>query len=354
VPFVAAAHEHVEPAFTATATLGDAVESGPHDVPAYGYIRHIRLEVETSGGTKGSATFADDYPFNILERVVLQDVNGSPICELDGYALFVSNLIGGYAFRQDPREQADYSDGFVCKFTVRIPVEISHHDALGSISNQNAAAAYKVTVRLRSAADVYGTAPTAAPSVKIRAYLEAWSLPAETDLAGRPQAQVPPAHGTSQYWSSYNRSILNGQNSVSLSRMGNLIRNLVFITRDSDGTRSDDSFPDSVRFVWDANTLVDQSRRGNRETVNERLNSDLGLPDGVFAYTFDNSLLNRAGDGLPSLWLATVQSSRMELQGTTTQEGNIQVITNDIAPVEVAPQDRYQVPNDTGFTPQVA
>src|SRR2546423_579787 len=90
IPFTAASHEHLEPMFdvsTAAASYASAaVQLGPFDVPAFGFLRHIWLFVQATGGTIGAGVLNADYPFNIIQSVTLADVNGAPIFgPLDGY-----------------------------------------------------------------------------------------------------------------------------------------------------------------------------------------------------------------------------------------------------------------------------
>ena len=351
VPFVQGAHEHIEAAFTVGALVPGAngVEHGPFDVPAYGYIRHIMLEVEATGGTLGAGVLAADYPWNLFERITLSDVNGSPIFELDGWATLWANIAGGYAFEQDPR-LVDYDGTINTRFYLRIPVEINHFDGLGAISNQNSAASYKVTLRTRPSAQLYTTAPTTIPTFTIRGYLEAWSLPNEVDAVGRPQEQKPPLHGTSQYWSSNSKATIAGANTLQITKQGNMIRNIIFIARNAAGARIDSAFFDPVTFQWDQNNLYQESQRGHTIRLEEKLHR-VNRDTGVFAYFFAHSDQNRNGDGPPNLWLPTVQSTRMELAGNIVTAGSIQVVMNDIAPVEINPPDRYETPNRTGFAP---
>jgi hypothetical protein len=353
VAFVQAAHEHVEPAFTVTVTPGaSGAEFGPFDVPAYGYLRHIRLEVEATGGVIGAGVLAADFPFSLFERISLLDVNGSPIFELDGYAALHANILGGYVYEQDPRALPGYVGTINAVFTLRIPVEINHFDGLGAISNQNAAASYKVSLRTRPATPgIFSTAPTTPPTFTVRGYLEAWSLPNEVDLAGRPQEQYPPAHGTSQYWSSYVHGTVAGMNTIQFTRVGNMLRNILIIARDNAGVRLDTVFPDPATLQWDANNLRQESRRGVIENMSEKITDLVTRDAGVFYYSFSHSELGRAGDGPPSLWLATVQSSRIELQGVTGVAGGLQIVTNDVAPVEVVPAERFETPSRTGYAP---
>ena len=59
------------------------------------------------------------------------------------------------------------------------------------------------------------------------------------------------------------------------------------------------------------------------------------------AFLFNNTNNGQVGDEDPNLWVPTVQSTRLELDGTVATAGNIQTVTADIAPVEVQPQERY-------------
>jgi hypothetical protein len=79
IPFTAAAHEHQEPAFTRGPTLltANAQQLDTIDLPAFGFLRHIYLDVTCTGGVGG--TLAADAPFNIIQSLTLLDVNGAPL-----------------------------------------------------------------------------------------------------------------------------------------------------------------------------------------------------------------------------------------------------------------------------------
>lgn len=357
IPFTAAAHEHVEPAFTDVVTPGAAAQiRGPFDVPAFGYLRHIFLEVSGAGGTLGSGVLSQDYPWNLFQSITLFDVNGAPIFgPLDGYATLWANIAGGYAFEQDPRRAPEYVSTINAVFFLRIPVEINHYDGLGSLANQNAAASYKLQYIINPSTVVYTTAPTTPATFTIRGHLEAWTLPNEVDVAGRPQAQIPPAHGTTQYWSAFQKALVSGNNSILLPRVGNLIRNLIIICRDnaSPAARSDAVMVDPVTLSWDARVLTQETARFRRQLMFERINNLNGRDTGVYIFSFNHSDLNRGGDGPPNLWLPTVQSTRLEFVGNNGAVGTAQVITNDIAPVEVLPSERFVETSATGYHPEI-
>lgn len=361
VEFTAAAHEHVEPAIDVTRAPTDWTASssplGPFEVPAYGYMRHLLLQVTASGGVAG--TVAADGPWSYFREIALLDVNGAPIYgPVSGYQTFLANVFGGYAFVQDPRLDPDFTASPTAfQFMLRIPVEINHNNGLGALGNQNAAATYRVRLVVGPLADFYSANPTTNPTVRIRGWLEAWSVPTPTDLMGRPQETAPPRHGTTQYWSVQTVSVAAGQGTVRIARVGNLIRTLIFIARATGaGARSTTIYPDPAVLNWDNRQLINEPRMLRRKYASERnvMAAAAGvadLPAGVFPYQFSHDVLGHAGDGTPELWLPTVQSSRIELTGIFTA-GDIEVLTNDVAPVEIQPDERYVEFSETGFTPE--
>lgn len=354
LPFIYAAHEHAESAFDVSQALGaNTVQLGVFDVPAYGFLRHINLVVEGSGGTLGAGVLAADFPFNVLQEVTLLDVNGAPIVgPLTGYQLYLANLFGGYAFRSDPTLQPDYVATINCAFQLRIPVEISHHDGMGSLANQNAAAAYKVRIILAASTTAFSTPPTTPPTIRVRGYLEAWSQPQAADLAGRPQETTPPRHGTTQFWSVQTFALSAGARNVLVSRVGNLLRTHVLIVRDGTGARvANTSLPDPIEQRWDARQLNLEARTMRRARTAEALAGAPTLPQGVLVYSWDRTGLGHVGDGSPALWLPTVQATRFEYVASNWPAGSLELLTNDVAPVELDPAARYVENSATGFTP---
>lgn len=369
VEFTAAAHEHDEPMFDVTTQMDGAIHTllgSPFEVPAFGFMRHILLEVIATGGADSGETVAGsaDSPWSAIEEVTLEDVNGAPIFgPYNGYQLFLANVFGGYAFRGDPRFDPDYSavvggsgasGNFA--FALRVPVEIQHNNGLGALANQNSAASYKLRVRLAASTSVYTVAPDTLPAVRIRGTLEAWSQPASSDLLGRPQATEPPRHGTTQYWSVNTFQVASGTaGPVKVQRVGNLFRTLILVNRlQSDGSRDTSSFPDPFQIQWDARMMTNEWRSTRRKYMSERAELITGgVPAGVFLFDFNHDVLGHLGDGTPELWIPTVQATRFEFQGTWTAAVNLEILVNDVAPVEVAPSERYVEDSKTGFTPDV-
>lgn len=358
LPFTASSHEHTEPAFDVTATPGAArVPFNNLDVPAHGYFRHLFIEVVASGGAGGTGNA--DYPWNILQDITLQDVGGANIVgPIDGYALYLCNLIGGYASRSDLASALTNPD-FVAgapnpSFTVRVPVEISAADALGALANQNASANFKFGFSVATRAETMSVDYTTAPSFRIRGWLEAWTLPAARDGRGRPQSQTPPMLGVGQVISSrVQNGIGVGENTVQLKRVGNLLRFVLLIARSGAGARADNVFPDPMRFTWDGITIHHTSQRYWRQYLSERL-TGWTRQAGVFALPFNHGgrAGNQFGNETPDLWLPTVQSSRLEVVGNSAAAGAVQVVTCEVTGTETNQVERWQVPNDSAFQPR--
>lgn len=338
LPFVRGAREFVEgPFFDLTRTPGAAAQAvGPIDVPARGWMSWLNLLVEGSGGTLGAGALHEDYPWKLLDQVTLSRPNGDPyVGPMSGFGLYLVNLYGGYWFDGDPAADPQYVGTINASFLLRIPVEIRHHDAYGALINQDAAAAYKLSFVVPSIGDLFPTAPTTAPTVRIRGWLEGWEQPAPTDLFGRPISPQPPGTPTAQFWSEQTFNVVAGLNTVRLTRVGNLLRTLVFIYRTgSPLVRNDANLPqDSIALTYDARSLLDRSLRGWRNTMYVRYGRP--APTGVVVADWIHDGEGHAGEETGGLYLPTTDATRVELRGTFGAAGVLTVLTNDVSPAGV-------------------
>jgi hypothetical protein len=359
VPFIRASAEHREPCGIDVSRLllaSGAQDLGVFDISAYGYVRNIVLVVTGTGAT-GSPTFSEDGPFSVLQNVALTEPNGAIIAQFNsGYDLFLANKWGGFANvvgadpRMAPTTSTDATGNFA--FVLRIPLELSQRDGLGSLPNQNAAATFKLRMSLASGAAsgaLYGTAPTAQPTVRVVAYLEAWDQP-EVSAAGMTNQTTPPAMNTTQFWSTQVFNVGSGFQTIRLTRVGNYIRNLIIVMRRSAGTRANGQadFPDPVWLYLDARPLDNVSKALWQETMYRRtgfggraqggvLTSALAADtpgsqdNGVFVYDFCHEFNGTIGQENRDLWLPTLGSTRLEFQGNWAQAGVMTVLTNDVA-----------------------
>jgi hypothetical protein len=329
-PFTRASKRLTEPFADLSRALSASAQTlEQQDVPAQGYLRFIVINVTVSGTT--GATYLPDAPYNVLESVQLTDVNGQPIVLLSGYDLYIANAFGGYAQNGDPKNYPGFSQsatGF--SFQLRIPVEIVQRNALGALPNMNAAMTYKVKVSLAPIDDVYATNGTGA-TANITMLMEAWAQPMAADLNGVPNTPRPPHEGTTQNWSEYVKGITVGQNTVRMTRVGNVIRNLVFINRDASGDRTDTGIPVELRLLIDGKTWRQNSFAYEQQRIFELYGYGAGdRPAGVWILPLTDDFDGTPGEEMGDYWLATTGATRLELQATWTAAGSLMILTNDI------------------------
>jgi hypothetical protein len=155
---------------------------------------------------------------------------------------------------------------------------------------------------------------------------------------------------TTQFWSAQIYNLNAGAQTVRLTRVGNYIRNLIFILRRSAGTRvnGQTDWPDPMTMYLDArpvdiaSKLLLQEQMFRRSgfgarsqyaavTVAETKDAAGSLDSGVFVYDFTHEFDQSLGQENRDLWLPTLGSTRLELQGSVGNAGTLTVLTNDVA-----------------------
>lgn len=339
VPFVRASFEHVEPANIdrSNAIGANSVLLGPDDIPAYGYLRSLLVFIEATGGTGAAAVYKEDAPWSAIQEITIHDVNGAPIVgPIGGYDLYLINRYGGYSGWADPTVSPVYvtpatSGNF--SFMLRVPIEISSRDGLGALPNMNSSATYKVRTVQAAQTDIYSTNPTTLPSMRYRVWAECWAAPGGQAPNGQPQAVQPPAVGTTQMWSKYISNINAGQNTVQFRRVGSPIREMILVFRTATPARSTTNFPDPIQLYLDSKLLVNEGRGVRQHYMRERLTGALAPETGVLVYDYIHDFDGLYGGEMRDNWLPTIQSTRLELQGSFGAAGTLTILTNDIAVV---------------------
>lgn len=344
-PFIFGAREKVEPAapdITVTQTTS-AQQLGPYPIAAGGFMRSLLLLVTvTTAGNAATVAFKEDAPWSLFDEVTLLDVNGNPIVgPISGFDLYLANLFGGYSFAGDPSQSAIYAattgagaTGGSVTFALRIPLEIVLREALGSLPNENSAAAYQFRFTLAPSTNVYSTAPTTLGSVSIKSYVESWTVPPPVTVTGRPQDDQPLGLGTLSMWSKSVVNLSAGSQTVRLSRMGNFLRNIVFIFRDTTPLRSATVPGSQLRLMWDQYELLNVDPRIVRHWMSERFRyTSAQLPTGVYTLDMTREMDGQPGQELHALWLPTTQATRMELQIVAGAAGTVSILMNDVIPV---------------------
>jgi hypothetical protein len=312
---------------------------GSIDVPAYGYLRSVVIVVTASGGAGTGAVLTQDGPWSVLDNLLFQEPDGSSILQYNsGYDLYLANKYGGYRAFNDPKNSIAYSapngaGNFT--FLLRMPLELSARDGLGSLPNENSAAQFQVRATLANSSKLFSTAPSTLPSINVKMYIEAWDQP-QVNNGGVVNETEPPAVNTTQYWNPQQYNITAGEASPRLTRMGNYIRNLLFVFRDGTGARTDD-WPDPFRLYLDARTKDVVSKAAWRQQLYERYGlqgayDSAGGPDtGVWPYDFCHEFDGKVGFENRDLWMPTLGSTRLEAEGNYPASGVLHVLTNDVS-----------------------
>lgn len=352
VPFIRASAEHREPAGidVSRAMTGSDQDLGVFDIPAYGYLRSMVILVQASGGAGASVTGAEDGPWSAIKNIALTEPNGAVIAQFNsGYDLYLANKWGGYRVNDgaDPKASPVYSGPGAASgnftYMLRIPLELNLRDGLGALPNQNAAATFKLRITMAGSGQVYGTVPSTLPTVRVRAFTEAWDQP-ETQSAGQTNQTTPPAMNTTQFWSTQVYNVNAGSQTIRLSRVGNYIRNLIFEYRATTRAAGNTNFPDPVTLYLDTRPLDIVERNNFVNQMYERTGfggsiggttpaneTAQGIDNGVFVYDFMHEFDGSLGRENRDLWLPTLGSTRLEVQGTFGAAGTLTVLTNDVA-----------------------
>jgi len=231
--------------------LGAAQDVGPIDVKAYDYMRSILLKVETTtvGGGTTTAVGAKDYPFNIISYLRVKQPNGQTMYSVSSghhAAMIHKNGLNRQPLQSDPRSDPEFlaraGTAPSVQFGIRIPFELDLRDALGSLPNKDAAAPFTIELGLNSTSTIFTTAPQTAPTIKITPILEAYDQPPET-LDGKAVDTTPPNMNTLLRWTEQSVTMVSGAFDVRVRKLGNYVRELIFISKDTNGVRIATALP---------------------------------------------------------------------------------------------------------------
>lgn len=318
-------------------------------VPVYGYMRELVLTLTGASGAKGASSIVAggaDAPWNLFTNINFTDVAGTPIINVPGYTAFLCRLFGGYkVFRPDqslfgytPLDGTANGGGGTgnFKFKEELPLEFGT-DGLGALPNMDSSAQYRLNLTYASPSVFYNGSsqqPATLPNISALLELRARAKPGTTDRQGIPQAQEPPAKGTICYWSSQTFTVNNGQNTIQLTRVGNVMRAHILIFRDANGSRANaDSTgvtPSVIEFDWDAGIFhkvnVDTQRLLNHELYG------FDVPEGVIVFPYVTGPNNLQSGEFGNHWLQTLGSTLLKFQFISSAAGTLEVATIDFVP----------------------
>lgn len=347
INFVRASDEHLEPGNVDISRQlnAGAQDAGTFDLPAYGFLSHMYVLVEATGGAGTGAVLTEDGPYNLLQNIALTEPNGAFIAQFtSGWQMAMAQKYGGYLhpIAADPKRSPVWSTVTAAgnfSFLLRLPVAVSGRDAVGALANQDSAGQFKFRFTYAPSTTVFSTPPnTTLPTVRVRTWTAAWDQP-EPASAGVPNAVEPPAAGTTSFWSVQSGIQVNaGENTIDIKRKGNYVRMFMFVLR-TGGSRAtgEGNWPVETRFMRDAFPARYYNNSVWRHIMFERTgytgtNDTAGaLDNGIrlhdYAHEFDGLL----GRELRDLWQPTRGSTRLELAGNFGGTSTLDILTNDIA-----------------------
>lgn len=238
--------------------LGAAQDVGPIDIKAYDYMRSLLIKVETTTAGAGTVTSVNsaDYPFNIISYLRVKQPNGQTMYSVSsGFHAAMIHKYGLYRQFSDPYSSVNYTatagTAPTFQFLIRIPFELDLRDALGALPNKDAAAPFTLEIGVNTLANIFSTVPSTAPTMKITPILEAYDQPPET-LDGKPVETTPPNMNTLQRWTEQTITMVSGQNDARVRKLGNYVRELIFLSKNSSLARIDtNGWADPVQIVLD-------------------------------------------------------------------------------------------------------
>jgi hypothetical protein len=236
VPFIVGSNLYREAPFL---TIVQQLDANGHETVANvtpgGFLRGVVLQVSSASGVIGAGVLAADAPWSVFSSISIEDISGGPILyPMNGFAGFIKQKYL-HPWEGDPSKRSDFSNTVNPAFTLRLSIEL--RDTLCILANTDARAQYRVRFTIAPSPQVFSTAPTTLPIVTVKAYFSAFAQPDAHDLLGTPIEQVPEGLVASRFLM-HEIPLLNvGANVIRHTLMGNEVRGIVWIVRNSLGAR---------------------------------------------------------------------------------------------------------------------
>lgn len=340
VPFFYGTNQYVEKFATNTTTLGASASEQQFNINPGGFLRGVRLEIRSTTGALGGGTISPDAPFNVLASAALENIDGSPIVyPMNGFV----HSMGQWFFRPwhgDPSRRFDYSATVNPAGSLFVQPEIRH--TAGVLANTDARALYRIRWTYATiTALVTGGAPTA-PAVTVTAYMESWAQPDAADLRGNPIEEIPPGLNlaTLRRQQIINLAAAGADNTFQMSNMGNELRGILVITRNSAGARAD-LLSDPIRWRLDNRSMgvfSAQELFNRMSDFYESLQNGSTRPTGVYVWPRFFLPGNMVGES----WLATTNATYLIYESATAAGGSggtAQFVTDEVVPVGPVPME---------------
>jgi hypothetical protein len=348
VPFLAGSWAYSEWMAQDTLTMANSTEY-VHQITPGGFLRGITFSVTSSGGVLGgTATLAAEAPWSIIQSMTLESIDGTPILyPMLGYSYY---LVARFTrpWDGDPANDASAAYSATVNPAFRLRFFVEGRITIGVLPNTDARAQYRlrytVAALVQPANTSYGLVSVSTgvtgPVLVVNLYLETYAQPPQVSYSGAPIVQIPDGLALQRFVSHQAGDNTNtGTFTIKENRVGNLIRTLILVQRNSAGVRTDLT-TDPIRWRLD-NTQLLSEYRDRRDYEMDRFGSQQNArlynstrPTGVYTYFRYHNPGQMDGD----YWLPTTEASylQFELNGGASA-GTMESITEDLAPAGPVP-----------------
>lgn len=361
IPFQAASHEIIFDAFSVDSFTPGAAQVNLFNgalgaVRPYGYLANLWLKLTTSGGVAGSGVLAADAPYNAIATFRFLDPNGHAIVDTDGYGLYLINKYGARYYLGDPKllPNANITGVVSWLYDYLVPLQINPELGIGAIPNMDSSGPYRIQVIGNTQAAIYSTITgLTSPLVTLSVGGEFLSLPdRQSRVNGAPQMIAPPGLDrgfaiVGEYTKqTYAIQAGGGVQTIRLTRVGNIIRQLFLVVRNNVGARiawtgSALATGTLIQFAFDTVPLwqadpqhvLDQMARRRSSGYSYTAAVDLGVLVVDFAAPAELAIGSLGMDGGFDQMIQTAQSSALELTfnwAAAAGGGTLEVYTSDV------------------------
>lgn len=363
VPFGEAVQPLIEPAgpkYTQVELKEEQQELKQEGIQANGYLAGVWVRVATTTAGeeavgKKSGETGEEYPENIISRLMEGDQSGHEIHNMTGFNWRLAYLFGGYMAQPNLRKFGQFSKSATSPgFYLYIPNALAR-TGFGSLSNLTNTTLYQVKITVQKLANVFKEAGYKSPKFEISLWSEIFPLPAARTAAepefpeGRPQEQKPPMEGTIQAWTEEaNLKIATGEQVFKFGRVGSMVRARVVRTFTTAGVPSSEILPEVVQYIQ---SRVQMSQLPRTLITDWALSKVWGSESGevikgIYPLLYNEGMDRFTSGQNPGSWQPTVNATRQELKGEF-KEGLATIITNDLSVGAVTPIGRREIPGAT-------
>lgn len=332
--------------YTQSVTLGTSQQSLATFYPkTNGFLADLWIDVSTNAtpNTDNDVAFNEDYPARALATITLSDTGGQPILgPMTGWEFHIFVKWGGFSFSDDMRDSQTYTAttgtstaGGAFAFLLHLPIQFVRREPLGPLPNTNSNNAYALDITVATLAQIYATAPDAAPTLTVKVYQDSYRQSSGFDAQKNATVQTPPGLGAVLYARKNTIPVTAGTVDIELSQQEGSYRALHFMLRDSNGSRSqgDSDWPDPLQVYFNNDVPYDRTKRfwirrqerdfGYVATVNTANGRDYG----TFTLPFNTDHELKAGSEDRYKYLSVSAADTLGWRGTVGGSGTHQLTT---------------------------